>query len=108
MIICGVQRNRLAGGRQGAAHQQGAIAVSRPLGPAMAAPGAGDLECSSNSTSPSQVLWGREKGGWHPALLPCFLGYRKAATEEAKEEGGQRKAQALLGQDVEREGPGKR
>lgn len=74
--------------------------VSRPLGPAVTAPGVGDPECSSDNHMPVPGAGGGGKeGAGHPtqASLCC----RKAEGEEAGTM-GQKEAQALLGLDGER------
>lgn len=99
---------RLSAARSGTGWQAGgseqpisgeSFVVSRPLGPAVAAPGAGDPECSSDKHMPglSAGGWGEEEMASGSGFLVC-----RKQREKRQEPAGQREVQALLGLDGER------
>lgn len=104
---------RLSAARSGTGWQAGgseqpisgeSFVVSRPLGPAVAAPGAGDPECSSDKhmPGPSAGGWGRRR--WHPAQASSSVENRGRRGRNLQAREKSRHFWAWM----EKEGPGKR
>lgn len=99
VIICGVQRNGLAGRRQPATRQRGVICCLQALGTCYGCSRSGRPGSAAAAIAcPSQVLG----EGWAQAGISWgFLVLGKKQREKRQEPTGQKEAQALLGLDRE-------